>query len=179
VHAIDQIPPFAADSDGEVHVVIDTAKGSRNKVKWDPRLGVFKLSHVLSPGAVFPCDFGFGPGKRAPDGDAVDVLVLTDAPLFTGCLLVARLVGGLEAEQTQDGATFRNDRLLAVASASTQHELVREMDDLPPDFMEQIEQFFIGYNKLRGRVFKPLGRMRADQAMTIVKSSIPQQRRSD
>ena len=152
MHAIDQIPPFPVASEGEVHVVIDTPKGSRNKVKWDPRLGVFKLSHVLSPGATFPCDFGFVPGTCAPDGDAVDVLVLTDAPLFTGCLLVARLIGGLEAEQTQDGTTFRNDRLLAVASASRQHESVREIDDLPPGFMEQIEQFFVGYNELRGRV---------------------------
>ena len=56
--AIDRIDPFAENKD-DVHVVIDTPRGSRNKLKWDKKLGVLKLRHVLTAGAVFPFDFGF------------------------------------------------------------------------------------------------------------------------
>ena len=117
MHAIDRIKPFAG-KEGYVHVVIDTPRGSRNKYKWDSKLGLFKLSHVLTAGAVFPFDFGFVPGTRAADGDALDVLVLTDEPLTTGCVVYSRLIGVIEAEQTEAGKTFRNDRMLAVAASS-------------------------------------------------------------
>jgi inorganic pyrophosphatase len=102
--AIDRIKPFAEDMD-DVHVIIDTPRGSRNKLKWDRKLGVLKLSHILTAGAVFPFDFGFVPGTHGADGDALDVLVLTDEPLFPLCLVQARLIGVIEAEQTQEGKT--------------------------------------------------------------------------
>src|SRR6188768_2642774 len=115
--AIDRIKPISDDK-GDVHIVIDTPRGSRNKLKWDEKLGVLKLSHILPAGAVFPFDFGFVPGTRGADGDALDVLVLTDEPFVPLCLVQARLIGVIEAEQTQDGETFRNDRMLAVTTNS-------------------------------------------------------------
>ena len=170
MNAIDSIPPFAQTT-GDVHVIIDTPRGSRNKLKWDEKLGVFKLSHVLTAGAVFPFDFGFVPGTRGEDGDALDVLVLTDEPLFAGCLAPSRLIGIIEAEQTQDGKTFRNDRMLAVATASRLYAAVRELSDLPPTLVAEVEQFFINYNVMRNRVFKPIARRGAEQAMELVKSN--------
>lgn len=102
---VDRIPP-PGDAPGKIFVVIDTPKGSRNKYKWDEKLGALKLSHVLTAGAVFPFDFGFVPGTCGADGDALDVLVLTDEPLFPGCVAPARLIGSIEAEQTQEGKTL-------------------------------------------------------------------------
>jgi inorganic pyrophosphatase len=168
--AIDRIDPFAENKD-DVHVVIDTPRGSRNKLKWDKKLGVLKLSHVLTAGAVFPFDFGFVPGTHGPDGDAVDVLVLSDEPFFPLCLAQARLIGVIEAEQTQEGKTFRNDRMVAVAVGSRLYAKVNELDDLPPTLMDEIEQFFINYNTMRGRVFKPMARAGAAEGMKLVKRS--------
>jgi inorganic pyrophosphatase len=147
--AIDRIKPFAEGKD-DVHVVIDTPRGSRNKLKWDRKLGVLKLSHVLTAGAVFPFDVGFVPGTHGANGDALDVLVLSDEPLFPLCLVQARLIGVIEAEQTQGGKTIRNDRMVAVAVGSRLYAKVNELDDLPPTLMDEIEQFFINYNKMLG-----------------------------
>jgi inorganic pyrophosphatase len=151
--AMDRIKPFAEGND-DVHVVIDTPRGSRNKLKWDRKLGVLKLSHVLTAGAVFPFDFGFVPGTHGADGDALDVLVLTDEPLFPLCVVQARLIGVIEAERTQDGKTVRNNLMLAVAVGSRLYAKVSDLDDLPPTLLDEVEQFFI-YNEMRGRVFKP------------------------
>ena len=168
--AIDRIKPFAEGKD-DVQVVIDTPRGSRNKLKWDKELGVLKLSHVLTAGAVFPFDFGFVPGTHGADGDALDVLVLSDEPLFPLCLVQARLIGVIEAEQTQEGKTFRNDRMVAVAVGSRLYANVNELDDLPPTLMDEIEQFFINYNTMRGRVFKPMAGAGAAEGMKLVKRS--------
>jgi len=157
MNAIDRLKPASNDSN-RVYVIIDTPKGSRNKFKWDEKLEVLKLSHVLTAGAAFPFDFGFVPGTRSADGDALDVLVFTDEPLFPGCLVPARLVGVIEAEQTQEGKTLRNDRMLAVAIPSHLYAAVHELEDLPPSLLDEIEQFFINYNVMRDRTFKPIGR---------------------
>src|SRR5262249_61264679 len=65
-----------------VHVVVDTTRGSRNKLKYDAALDCFKPSRILPVGHVLPYDFGSVPGTRAADGDALDVLVLIDDPTF-------------------------------------------------------------------------------------------------
>src|ERR1700694_401208 len=105
------------DKNEDVQVIIETPKGSRNKYAWDPKQRVFTLKKVLPEGMVFPHDFGFIPSTRGQDGDPIDVLVLMDQPAFTGCLVPSRLGGVFEGEQTEDGKTERNDRLLAVGRA--------------------------------------------------------------
>ena len=108
-----QLPARQPDSD-LLNVVVETPKGCRNKYKYDEGHGLWRLSKVLPLGASFPFDFGFIPSTRGEDGDPLDVLVLLDEPAFPGCVVPARLIGILEAEQTQGGKTIRNDRLVAV-----------------------------------------------------------------
>src|SRR5689334_9308585 len=99
---------------GLIEVIIETPKGSRNKIKYDPSSMNFKLSKVMPEGMMFPYDFGFVPSTKAEDGDPLDVLVLTDEPLFPGCLVECSLIGVLKAEQKEQRHTNRNDRLIAV-----------------------------------------------------------------
>src|SRR3954454_15900549 len=103
------LPPFT--SEGETcNVIIETPKGSRNKFNYDPELGLFRLGGVLPLGAVFPFDFGFVPSTLGGDGYPLDVLVLMHEPALTGRLVTVRLSGAIEADQTEDGETTRNDR---------------------------------------------------------------------
>jgi inorganic pyrophosphatase len=156
-------PPHARlpvrDKDGRVLVVVDTPKGSRNKYEFDEELGVFALGGVLPSGAVFPFDFGYVPRTRAEDGDPLDVLLLMDEPAFVGCVVPSRLVGAIEAEQTEEGETFRNDRLLAVAENSRNHKDVRDLSDLGDNLLAEIEHFFASYNEAKGKGFTVLARV--------------------
>jgi inorganic pyrophosphatase len=95
--ALADLPTFDPDS-GDLNVVIETPRGSGCKFKFIPKTGLFTIGHILPAGAVFPFDFGFVPGTEGGDGDPLDVLVLLDAPAFTGCLVPCRLVGVIEAE---------------------------------------------------------------------------------
>src|SRR5690242_1479965 len=112
--------------DGDhVTVVIETPKGSHNKYSYDPAIAAFVLGGVLPAGAVFPFDFGFIPSTLGDDGDPLDVLVLMDAPAFTGCVVRSRVIGAIEAQQ-EHGQTLRNDRLLAVATKSMTHRSLQD-----------------------------------------------------
>src|SRR5215212_7933289 len=149
----------AFHDDDELNVVIETPKGSRNKYNYDEKLGLFKLGGVLPSGASFPFDFGFVPSTLGGDGDPLDVLVLMDEPAFAGCLVRTRLLGVIEAEQTErDGETTRNDRLVAVAADSRDHQDIRTLTDLNEHLVDEIEHFFVSYNEIKGKQFRPLGR---------------------
>jgi inorganic pyrophosphatase len=154
---------------GELNVIVETPKGSRNKLKYDEQARLFTLSRVLPIGSVFPFDFGFLPSTRGEDGDPMDILLLMDEPVPPGCRVCARLVGVIEAEQTEESETVRNDRLIAVANSCQLHRNVRSLEDLPAELLKEMEHFFTSYNEMSGKRFKPLGRGGADQAETLVK----------
>jgi inorganic pyrophosphatase len=155
--------------DGVVEVVIETPSGSHNKLKYDPERHAFRLSKVLPTGMAFPFDFGFVPGTIAEDGDPVDVLLLLDAPVPPGCIVEARLLGVLEVEQREhDGTTVRNDRVIGVAVESTTRSSLRELSDLDPALLAEIEAFFDQYNRLDHKAFRVLHRRGVKAAVALV-----------
>ena len=156
---------------GILNVLVDTPRGSAVKFKLDLEKNVYTVSHYLTRGAVFPFDFGSIPGTSAEDGDPLDLLVLAEAPTFPGCLVPVRLVGGLEARQTQDGKTMRNDRLLGVAAESRAYGEIRNLRDVPKRLLDEIEHFFVSYNEARGRRFRVLRRVGPEAAKRLVKAS--------
>jgi inorganic pyrophosphatase len=162
--------PFNSETN-EMNVIIETPKGSRNKLTYDEKYGIMKLSGVLPVGSSFPFDFGFIPSTLGGDDDPLDVLVLMDEPVFPGCLVPSRLVGVIEAIQTENGKTNRNDRLIAIASDSLTHSDVNSLEDLNPNLMDQIEHFFISYNEMKGKKFKPSGRYGPARARKTVENA--------
>jgi inorganic pyrophosphatase len=164
------LTPFDEGS-GALNVIIETPKGSRNKFNFDAKRGLFKLGGVLPAGAVFPFDFGFVPGTLGDDGDPLDVLLLMDEPAFTGCWVEARLLGVIEAEQTErDGKIERNDRLIAVAANSHTHRDLKDIHDINANLLEEIEHFFASYNEAKGKQFQPLHRRGAKAAEKCVRN---------
>ena len=88
--------------------------------------------------------------------------VVWDEPAFQGSLVLTRLIAVIEAEQTEKGKTEHNDRLIGVAAISREYRSVESPDQLSPDLMVEIEHFFISYNHLAGKEFRPVGRAGAD-----------------
>ena len=165
------IPAF--DEGGNLNVVIETPKGSRNKYAFDEDMGVFRFKAVLPEGNSFPYDFGFIPSTVGNDGDPLDILVMLDAPLEMGCLLTARPLGVIEAEQREkDGKTERNDRLLAVATRARTHGHLQRLQDLRPGVIDEIEAFFGHYNALSGRRFSVVGRGGPDRARALIEEGV-------
>jgi inorganic pyrophosphatase len=159
--------PFDADS-GHVNAIIDTPKGSRNKFKYDEKLGMFRLGGALPLGSVFPFDFGYIPSTTGGDGDPLDILILMDDPAFAGCLVPAKLIGVIEANQTEDQKTTRNDRLIAVAADSRNYSHVRFLGDLNQNVVHEIGRFFVSYNETKGKEFDILDRSGPERAVKLI-----------
>jgi inorganic pyrophosphatase len=160
--------------DGEkkcVNAVIETPKGSRVKYSYDERTGMLQLKKALPEGMVFPFNFGFIPGTEAEDGDPLDVLIVNEEALVPGCLVKARLIAVIEAEQGKKGEKqVRNDRLVAKAIGK-QTPTFMESLDLDKKTMGEIEYFFTSYNKLSDNEFKVLGRGGEKKATAMVRKA--------
>jgi len=161
------LPATESDS-GRVNVVVDTPKRSRNKYKFDKQHEQWRLSKVLPQGSYFPFDFGFIPSTAADDGDPLDVLLISDEPTFAGCVVPARLIGVLEAEQTENKETIRNDRLVAVIETPYNPVLYQSIDQINEQVLDEVEHFFVAYNQAEGRQFKPLGRRGPERARDLL-----------
>ena len=158
---------------GNLNVIIETPKNSRNKYKYTPSVDIFKVDSSLQAGASFPFDFGFIPSTKGEDGDPLDILVLMDQSAYTGSLVPTRLIGVIEAKQSEEkGKIERNDRLIGVFAKSHDYNDVKSLHQLNKNLLGEIQFFFETYNRYKGREFKALGHYGPRQALKLVKQGI-------
>jgi len=150
----DSIAPY--DNDNRYwRVIVESPRGSRNKYKYDHELGTMLLSTVLPQGMSFPYDFGFVPQTLGDDGDPLDVLLLMDEPAFAGCIVPSRLIGVIEATQTEKGERpEENDRIVAVHAKSRIYHNCKALRDLSESLLHEVQEFFIAYNRTREKRFE-------------------------
>jgi inorganic pyrophosphatase len=88
--------PIGDKSPEIVAAVIEIPLDSVNKYEYDKALHVFRLDRNLHSPVHYPGDYGFIPQTLAEDGDPLDILVLGDAPTFSGCIYYVRPIGLFE-----------------------------------------------------------------------------------
>ena len=154
-----------------LQVIVETPAGSKNKFAFDIEQGAFTLKKVLPAGMSFPYDFGFVPQTIGGDGDPLDVLLLMDEPAFPGCVVRARLIGVIEGEQRDGKKKIRNDRLVAVAEANHLYANIRKVEDLPKQWIDELQAFFVHYHDLEGKKYQLLGCKGEAAAWQLVKQA--------
>ncbi|MBC7252988.1 MAG: inorganic diphosphatase [Actinobacteria bacterium] len=127
-----------------VRVIVEVPKGSRNKYEYDRRSGRIKLDRVLFSAVHYPADYGYMEGTLAEDGDEVDILVLIDEPTFPGCLIEAKPIGML-CMIDEKGI---DNKILAVPVNDPRWSPFRDISELPPHILIEVENFFLTYKKL-------------------------------
>ena len=138
-----------------VRAIVETPPGHRAKFDYDPESGLFALHGVLPAGMAFPMAFGFVPGTLAEDGDPIDIILLAEEDLPVGCLASVKLLGVIEACQTErDGSRNRNDRLIGRIAQSRVYADVNDLDCLGRAMVGELTRFFETYNELKGKQFK-------------------------
>ena len=121
-----------------IQVVIETPRHSPVKYNYDPSSGGFIVKKQLPVGMVFPFDFGFIPQTKGGDGDPLDALVISEFESFPGCRIDCRLIGILQAQQTESGKTIRNDRYFFVPDVSLLYHHIKTVGDLNAQLRKEL-----------------------------------------
>lgn len=169
---LDRIPTFPKRSkpkDGIVNAIVETPKGSCQKFAFNPDLGSIAFHHVLPHGLEWPYDYGFIPRTLAPDGDPLDILLMNQNGLFSGCLIEARVIGAFR--ECKEGV--ENDRLIGVPLPSPGAPMptdgYRDVGDVPPRIIDELKTFLVEYPRREGHAVKITGIVGAKDAMKSVR----------
>lgn len=154
-----------------VQVIIETPAGSRNKFSFDVEQGIFAHKKTLPAGMAFPYDFGFLPKTLAPDGDPIDVLLLMDEPMYPGISVRGRLIGVIEGEQMDGKKKIRNDRLVVVSEQTHRYANVQKLRDLPGEWINEVQEFFVNYHDMEGKKYRLLGTKGVKEAMQLIRKA--------
>src|SRR3954452_10459047 len=95
-----------------------------------------------------------------------------------GAVVTLRLLGVIEGDQTEDGNTVRNDRLVAVTTCSHEYEQIKNIEQLGKNFLDHLTQFWDNYNALKGKQFEVRGvhaPKRAASRLSILRSKVMSQ----
>jgi inorganic pyrophosphatase len=154
-----------------VQAIIETPKGSNHKYKYETSYQRFILDKILPVGFVFPYDFGFIPDTIAEDGDPLDILVINKEATFTGCIIQCRVLGAIEAKQTQKNKSVRNDRIVVVPEKALDYSNISKLKDLGDDLIKELNHFFISYHKFDEVEYEPLKVVGPDKAFKLIEKA--------
>ncbi len=122
-------------------VAIENPLGSRVRMQYDPERGWVEGAAFDKP---LPAEYGYALRTRNPaDGEEADVLVVGYGPTFSGCRYQARAIGLL---LRTDG----DHKLLAVPHTPEYISPLRDVGEVDPVLLQQIEDWFRPYFELIG-----------------------------
>ena len=150
--------------EGTIEVLVEIPVGSRNKYEYDEKRGRMRLDRVLYASVHYPTDYGFMLDTLAPDGDPLDVLVLSEEPVFPGCLVEARPIGVMRMRDMGE----EDDKIVAVEVSDPRMGDVHALSDVSPHRLAEIENFFNTYKDLEGKQTEVIGWKGPDDARRII-----------
>jgi inorganic pyrophosphatase len=144
--------------------IIEIPKGSKVKYELDKRTGLLWLDRVLYSAVHYPANYGFLPQTYCLDNDPLDVLVLGQEPVVPLCILRAKAIGVM----TMVDDKGPDDKIIAIHADDPEYAHYRDIAELPPHRLVEVERFFLDYKVLEHKAVS-VGDMRgpADAERTI------------
>ena len=139
------IPP--SPMKGIVNIVVEIPAGSRNKYEYCSQAGIMALDRILHSSVRYPFDYGFIPNTLADDGAPLDAMVIMDEPTFAGCLIQARPIGVLDMHD----CGHYDGKLLCVPTANSRQDNITSINQIAPNQLEDVAEFFRTSKGLDGR----------------------------
>ena len=145
IEAGDKIP-------GIVNAIIEIPKDSKQKYELDKESGLLKLDRFLYSAVHYPGDYGFVPQTLWEDGDPLDIIILTNRPVFPMTLVAVRIIGVLRMIDNGE----KDDKLIGVYDCDPRYSEVQGIQDIPRHTMAELKHFFETYKELQGKDCKIL-----------------------
>lgn len=153
-----------SSEEATIEVFVEIPKGSRNKYEYDKKRKVIVFDRMLYSAVHYPSDYGFIPKTLSLDGDPLDALVLMWEPSFPGCLIKARPVAVFLMEDDKGV----DEKILCVPLGDPNRGHIRELKDVPPHLLKEIEHFFAVYKDLEQKTVKIDGWRDRDEALRVI-----------
>jgi len=140
--------PLGERIEEHFNAVIEIPKGSKMKYELDKDTGLLRVDRILYSAVHYPANYGFLPRTYCEDGDPLDVLVLGQEPVIPLCVMRARAIGVIAMSDDKG----RDDKIIAVHVDDPEYGPYRDIAELPPHRLKELERFFLDYKALENKV---------------------------
>jgi len=152
-----------------IDIIVEIAKGSRNKYELDKESGRVRLDRVLHSSVSYPADYGFLPNSFYEDGDPLDVLIINRFPTVPGCVVPVRPIAVFKMVDTGES----DEKIIAVPEGDPYYKDWTDLKDIPQALKNEIEEFFKTYKNLeKGKYVEIKGWDDAKLAGEIIQKSL-------
>ncbi len=152
------------DAPHVVNAIIEIPKDCQIKYEIDKDSGLLKLDRFLYSAVHYPGDYGFIPRTLWDDGDPLDIIILTQRPVYPMTLVKARVIGVL---RMLDGDE-RDDKIIAVYDNDPRYAEYSDLKHIPAHTLKELSHFFEKYKELQGKHVKILEILNKDAALKDV-----------
>lgn len=127
------------------NAIIEIPLKTKNKFEIDKETGKIKLDRVLYSAMTYPAEYGYLDETLSPDGDPLDILVISSEATFPGCIVPARIIGYLKVIDNGD----EDYKLISVVNVDPRYNDINDLNDLSSFTLEEIKDFFQNYKTLQ------------------------------
>lgn len=170
MHSLLHALPVGPKPPSIVTAVVEIPKGSVNKYEYDYKTGYFRLDRVLRQTIFYPTEYGFIPQTwNAKDDDPLDIMVVSNFPTFTGCVLTVRPIGVILLNDTGE----QDNKIVSVLEGDPRFQDIGNLSDLSSHFKPEIENFWKHYSSLEpNKTVEVQGWKDAKAAQEMIKQGI-------
>lgn len=132
---------------GGIYAVIEVPKGSKNKYEYNYRQGFMELDRVSNSSFVSPVNYGFVPRTWTRDDAPLDIMVLSQMPIYPGVVVEVYPIGYLDVVSLG----MKDPKVLSVAKTDPQYNQIKDIKSVTPHFLDEVSHFFRRYRELEKR----------------------------
>ncbi len=164
--------PAGKDVPNDINVVIEIpAYSDPVKYEVDKDTGALTVDRFMGTAMQYPTNYGYVPHSLSDDGDPVDVLVITPAPLLSGCVVRCRPIGVLK--MIDEAGSDAKILAVPVSKLTPCYKKVESYQDISEDKLDKIAHFFQHYKDLEeGKWVKIEGWFGIEDAKAEIMDSI-------
>jgi inorganic pyrophosphatase len=156
--------------DTTAYVFIEISKGSHIKYEYDKERKSLVCDRILHTPFKYEFNYGFIPDTLSQDGDPLDVIVVMNDELISGCYIKCKFIGLLE---TEDDAGIDPKIIMCPCNAvDPDYREINNLSDLSSIKLERIKYFFTHYKDLENKKVKIGNFKDKDEAINTFTQSI-------
>jgi len=159
---------FGEKAPEQINAIIEIPEGSRSKYEIDKDTGLLKLDRIIFSSFIYPVNYGFIPQTLGHDGDPLDILVICSQPIQPLCLVEANVIGNMQMIDQGE----HDDKIIAVASNDPTVKHIKDIDELPEHFFNELKHFFEEYKVLENKVVEIDNFQSKQEAYLIINEAI-------
>ena len=130
-------------SEMNIDMIVEIPYNTNVKYEFDKNEKRIRCDRILNTSMMYPGNYGYFPKTLSGDNDPLDVLLISNFPLYPNSIISVKIIGVLITKD-ENG---EDEKIIAVPSrkVDNNYKKINDINDLQENTIEKIKHFFTHY----------------------------------